>query len=214
MILGVISAIESGGLQLLIDGEEEPTTKEYCYVASYLPIAGDRVLIEEINGTYVVIGKVVQTSGGGETYADHAGYADTAGTASTAVYAASAGTAEYAGTASTAVYATSCGTAATATTASYAVASGTASYANNAYSCTTASYAVSAGTATYANIANSTSYATSCGTASTAVSATSAEAVKDWYSSWGDNRVYFRIYSGELQYSTGTYQTWHTLQNK
>lgn len=204
MILGVISAVESGGLQLLIDGEEEPTTKEYCYVASYLPIAGDRVLIEEINGTYVVIGKVVQSSSG-ETYADHAGYADTAGTADYAVTA---------GTASTAVYATSAGTAASATTASYATSAGSAGYANSAYSCTTASYAVSAGTATYANTANSATYATSCGTASTAVSATSAEAVKDWYSSWGDNRVYFRIYSGELQYSTGTYQTWHTLQNK
>lgn len=201
MILGVISAVESGGLQLLIDGEEEPTTKEYCYVASYLPIAGDRVLIEEINGTYVVIGKVVQSSSG-ETYADHAGYADTAGTA------------YYAVTASTAVYATSAGTAASATTASYATSAGSAGHANSAYSCTTASYAVSAGTATYANTANSATYATSCGTASTAVSATSAEALKDWYSSWGDNRVYFRIYSGELQYSTGTYQTWHTLQNK
>lgn len=205
MILGVISSIESGGLQLLIDGEEEPTTKEYCYVASYLPIAGDRVLIEEINGTYVVIGKVVQSSSG-ETYADHAGYADTAGTAD---YATSAGTAN------TATYAVSAGAASSANTASYAVTAGSASYANSAYSCTTAnnaSYAVSAGSATYATNAGTATYATSSGTASTAVSATTADTMKDWNNSW--QHLYFRIVSGELQFSTGSYYTWTTLQNK
>lgn len=190
MILGVISAIESGGLQLLIDGEEEPTTKEYCYMASYAPVAGDRVLIEEINGTYVVIGKVVNSSSG-ETYADHAGYADSAGTAE---------------------YATSAGTAASATTASYATTAGSAGYANSAYSCTTASYAVNAGEATSAATAANANYATSCGTASTAVTAGTAETMKDWNNSW--QNIYLRIVSGELQYSTGSYYTWTTLQNK
>ena len=202
MILGVISAIESGGLQLLIDGEEEPTTKEYCYMASYAPVAGDRVLIEEINGTYVVIGKVVNSSSG-ETYADHAGYADSAGTAEYAITA---------GTASVAVYATSAGTAASATTASYATTAGSAGYANSAYSCTTASYAVNAGEATSAATAANANYATSCGTASTAVTAGTAETMKDWNNSW--QNIYLRIVSGELQYSTGSYYTWTTLQNK
>lgn len=60
MILGTISAVDSdNGLQLIIDGEEEPTTKKYTYMASYVPAADDRVLIEEISGSYVIMGKVI-----------------------------------------------------------------------------------------------------------------------------------------------------------
>lgn len=207
MILGSIASVESGGLSVLIDGEDTPTEKEYCFLASYAPIAGDRVIIEEINGTYVVLGKVI-ASGSGETYADRAGYADSAGTASYAVSC---------GTASTAAYATSAGTAASATTASYATTAGSANYANSANQCTSASsasYATSAGTASYANTAGTASYATSCGSASTAAMASNVEAVKDWNTSWADYKVYFRINSGKLQYATGTYYTWTTLQNE
>ena len=60
MILGTISAVDAdNGLQLIIDGEDLPTTKKYTYMASYVPTANDRVLIEEINGSYVIIGKVI-----------------------------------------------------------------------------------------------------------------------------------------------------------
>lgn len=64
MILGTISAYTSGtGVALTIDGESTPTTKNYLFLASYSPAVNDRVLIEEISGTYVVIGKVVSTPG-------------------------------------------------------------------------------------------------------------------------------------------------------
>lgn len=64
MILGTISAYTSGtGVALTIDGESTPTTKKYLFLSSYTPVVGDRVLIEEISGTYVVIGKVVSTPG-------------------------------------------------------------------------------------------------------------------------------------------------------
>lgn len=110
MILGEVSSIETGGLTVTIDGEDTPTTKEYCFLSSYVPTAGDRVLIEEINGTYVVLGKVVSTSGGGgETHADTADYATNAGhanTADTAGSATSAGSATTAGSADTATNAT------------------------------------------------------------------------------------------------------------
>ena len=60
MILGTISAVDSdNGLQLIIDGEDTPTTKKYTYMASYVPAANDRVLIEEISGSYVIMGKVI-----------------------------------------------------------------------------------------------------------------------------------------------------------
>ena len=60
MILGTISAIDDdNGLQLIIDGEDTPTTKKYTYMSSYVPTANDRVLIEEISGSYVIMGKVI-----------------------------------------------------------------------------------------------------------------------------------------------------------
>lgn len=60
MLLGTISGIETiGGLKLTIDGESSPTTKNYKYLASYVPKTGDRVLIEEVGDSYVVLGKVI-----------------------------------------------------------------------------------------------------------------------------------------------------------
>lgn len=59
MILGTISSwTNNGGVTVTIDGEETATTKKYMWLASYLPVVGDRVLIEEISGTYVIIGKL------------------------------------------------------------------------------------------------------------------------------------------------------------
>ena len=87
MILGKISAVDNtNGIQLIIDGETEPTTKKYHYLASYSPTAGDRVLIEEINDSYVVIGKVIEEY----SQSGKARTAETANTANTATSATSA----------------------------------------------------------------------------------------------------------------------------
>lgn len=60
MKLGTISAVDnSNGLTLVIDGESSATTKKYHYIASYVPTAGDRVLIEEVGDSYVIVGKVI-----------------------------------------------------------------------------------------------------------------------------------------------------------
>ena len=78
MILGKISAVDDdNGLQLIIDGEDSPTTKKYTYMASYVPTANDRVLIEEISGSYVIMGKVISDK-------DLSGVARTAESATTA----------------------------------------------------------------------------------------------------------------------------------
>lgn len=59
MILGTIGSYTSGsGLTVTVDGEDSPTTKQYMFLGSYSPTVGDRVLIEEISGSYVILGKV------------------------------------------------------------------------------------------------------------------------------------------------------------
>lgn len=96
MILGKISQVDNtNGIQLIIDGETEPTTKKYHYLASYSPTAGDRVLIEEINDSYVVIGKVIEQY----SQSGKARTAETANTANTATSATSATSATTAGSA-------------------------------------------------------------------------------------------------------------------
>lgn len=99
MILGTISAVDSdNGLQLMIDGEDTATTKKYTYMASYVPAANDRVLIEEVGGSYVIMGKVINdvSSSGIVRQADtattalNADNATTADTATTAISANSA----------------------------------------------------------------------------------------------------------------------------
>lgn len=97
MILGTISAVDNdNGLQLIIDGEDDPTTKKYTYMASYVPTANDRVLIEEISGSYVIMGKVISDVGSSGI----ARTAETATTATTATTAVNATTATTAGSCS------------------------------------------------------------------------------------------------------------------
>ena len=90
MILGTVHARDNTqGLQIVIDGEEEATEKKYHYLASYVPAAGDRVLIEEIGDSYVVIGKVIeQYASSGQ--ARHASSADSATSATSASSATTA----------------------------------------------------------------------------------------------------------------------------
>lgn len=66
MLLGTISTVDaSNGLTLTLDGESSPTTKKYHYLASYEPAANDRVLIEEVGDSYVVLGKVIDATANG-----------------------------------------------------------------------------------------------------------------------------------------------------
>ena len=124
MILGTISYVDDeAGLQLIIDGEDEPTTKKYSYISSYVPEADDRVIIEEIGGSYVIMGKLI-------TDFEDSGNARTAQTAVNATNAENAANATNASNAQNAAHATvsdSCtGNAATATTATNLSGSGLA----------------------------------------------------------------------------------------
>lgn len=101
MILGTISAVDSiNGLQVTIDGEDTPTTKKYTYVASYVPAQNDRVIIEEIGGSYVIMGKVISdvSSSGIVRQAENATNAVNATNATNAANAVNATNAETAAT--------------------------------------------------------------------------------------------------------------------
>ena len=56
--LGTVTST-SGGVSVQFDGETTPSTKKYKRLSSYTPAVGDRVLMAEIAGTYVILGKVV-----------------------------------------------------------------------------------------------------------------------------------------------------------
>ena len=59
MILGTVKTITSGsGVTVQIDGESSATTKKYTYLSSYTPAVNDRVLITEVGGSYVILGKI------------------------------------------------------------------------------------------------------------------------------------------------------------
>ena len=59
MILGIVKTITDGsGVTVQIDGESAATTKKYTYLSSYTPAVNDRVLIAEVGGSYVILGKI------------------------------------------------------------------------------------------------------------------------------------------------------------
>lgn len=122
MILGTISAIDDdNGIQLIIDGEDTATTKKYSYVASYVPAVDDRVLVEEISGSYVIIGKVItETSESGRVnYATNATNATNAENAEEADHATSATSADSATNAARATKADSADSADSLSTSKY-----------------------------------------------------------------------------------------------
>lgn len=49
----------TGGLYLQFYGEDEPSSKSYKRLNSYVPAVGDVVLVLQVNKSYVVMGKVV-----------------------------------------------------------------------------------------------------------------------------------------------------------
>ena len=57
--LGTVSASDSSGIQLTLDGESEPMTKRYRQILTGRTISvGARVVVVKISGTYVVLGQL------------------------------------------------------------------------------------------------------------------------------------------------------------
>lgn len=58
--LGRIDPKYTGGLpKILFDGDSQVSIKSYSYLSSYTPKANDRVLLVNIAGTHLVIGKII-----------------------------------------------------------------------------------------------------------------------------------------------------------
>lgn len=56
--LGLIDAsYSSGNPAILFDGETTVSTKTYHFLASYKPVASDRVVLAKIGGSFVILGK-------------------------------------------------------------------------------------------------------------------------------------------------------------
>lgn len=50
----------NNGVSVQFDGETTPSAKKYKHLSSYNnPAVGDRVLMLEISGTYIILGKVI-----------------------------------------------------------------------------------------------------------------------------------------------------------
>ncbi|QFG05227.1 hypothetical protein 019DV002_30 [Bacillus phage 019DV002] len=58
--LGKIDPSHTAGSnpRILFDGETSVSSKRYKYLSSYTPKANDRVLIANVSGTHVVLGKI------------------------------------------------------------------------------------------------------------------------------------------------------------
>jgi hypothetical protein len=54
----VVGFWANGTVKIQFDGEEEPSEKEYAFLASYKPYSGDRVLVAKVSNTYVILGSV------------------------------------------------------------------------------------------------------------------------------------------------------------
>lgn len=203
----VESVDQNSGLTLLVDGETSSTTKKYKYLNSYVPAENDRVVIDEISGSYVVIGKITNdyTDAGNvrtaseashAAEADHAARADTAsactGNAATATVAQSCN--GNAASANRAAVADSCtGNAATATRATSAAKADTAD--------TAAACSGNAATATVA--ASCSGNAKTCDYASNGYRSDYV-----WNRSDIDHPLCFQVFNGLLWYATkdGTWQ--------
>ncbi len=49
----------SGRPKIIFDGEDVASLKGYNYISSYTPKAGDRVLLQKVAGTYIILGKIM-----------------------------------------------------------------------------------------------------------------------------------------------------------
>lgn len=54
-----VTQISGGSVYLTFYGEEEQSSKPYKRLSSYTPAVGDTVLLQNVNGSYLITGKVV-----------------------------------------------------------------------------------------------------------------------------------------------------------
>lgn len=60
MIMATVKEISASGTKLQFDGEETTSGQFYYRLGTYTPTIDDRVLVEQIAGTHVILGKVIK----------------------------------------------------------------------------------------------------------------------------------------------------------
>ena len=65
-----------GNPKVLFDGEETLSSKTYPFLSSYSPVAGDRVSMIKVSGSYLILGKFDGTSGAASGYFDFGSITD------------------------------------------------------------------------------------------------------------------------------------------
>ncbi len=73
--MGTVAALFSDNTaQVIFDGEDTPSQKQYAYLNNYAPAVNDRVLMAAVSDTYIVLGKlnfkVAPTQGGAGNFTD------------------------------------------------------------------------------------------------------------------------------------------------
>ena len=57
--MATVSSINGGNVYIQFYGESSPSLKPFKRLGSYSPTVGDTVVLQNINGSYVITGKVV-----------------------------------------------------------------------------------------------------------------------------------------------------------
>jgi len=57
--LGIVGGVSGNKVTIQFDGETSVSQKYYPILASYTPVVGDRVLVANVSGTHVVLGKII-----------------------------------------------------------------------------------------------------------------------------------------------------------
>ena len=60
MKMATVKEVSASGTKLQFDGEETASEQFYYRVSSYTPTLDDRVIVEQIAGTHVILGKVIK----------------------------------------------------------------------------------------------------------------------------------------------------------
>lgn len=58
--IGTIASV-NGKPTIQFAGESQPSQKQYAYLASYTPTVGDRVLLAQVKGSYVILDKLISS---------------------------------------------------------------------------------------------------------------------------------------------------------
>lgn len=60
MKLATVKEVSANGTKIKFDGEGIVSEQYYSRLGSYIPTNGDRVLLAQIAGTHVILGKVIK----------------------------------------------------------------------------------------------------------------------------------------------------------